>query len=908
MNPARKSRKGGIISASFTALFVGLLCFSQLAWCESEPTAAESDSELPPTLSRERESEPSAESDNNQKENDEPEGETLELERLAVTGSRIRRVDTEGALPVTVITREMIELSGDTSLSDVLRGISMNSFGSYRSHFQGDMGNTLIDLRGLGAARSLVLIDGKRMGKSPTSSAYQNLNSIPLGAVERIEILSDGASAIYGSDAIGGVINIITRERYTGWELAYGRAEPKWGKGSRDHGTLMFSAGTEKTEWLVNLSWNRKDISFIRDYPGVEPGESPLSNNFDVTNPDTGFPEFYFTAIPGGCNDSDAFYLVPDEYSLTGQLCLYDFNRVFADETSEDSEGLMVKFRREISPRWQLTAYLNGTNADSYGRFAPQSFTSLFVGVPISESSPNNPTNPVSPMHDPAFGRNVPVHWLHRFESLGFRDRWRDSKLISADLGLDGWVGETEIEFGVRGSRNDTDEEFWNLLNVGVILQFIEDGTYNLQSPLQNPAEVRDAMARDVESQWSFDQDEAYATVRWDWLQTRAGPMQWVLGGEYREESFNGVPPLSDIPSHSDRDTTTLYFETLVPVSQNLELTVAGRYDDYSDWGSEFSPKISLRWRASEKLTARASWGEGYRAPELSINATQPESFAEFRDDDEPSCDAAGRDELPCPIAYQSHLTVSDALSAETSEQYSLGLVWDPVDWFSQTVDYYDITIHDEIGFFSDDDILQFDRLGLAPPGGLGVLRCTGSMEPGCFAENQLLSITSGWGNWGLVETSGVDLNTHLKFDAGPGRLRSNLQWSRVFEHSSESVGEPSYDVVGLPGFPEERAALSNYYDIGNYTFSWIISYIGSQDEILIAEDTGENVGEHVSSWVSHDLQANWRTPWDGRLTVGVQNLTDETPPNADGPGNFDIWLYDFYGRIYYLNYTQTFD
>src|SRR5699024_8306092 len=154
--------------------------------------------------------------------------EAADLDRVQVTGSRISRADVEGALPVTVIDREEIDFSGQTSVADLLQQTTFNSFGSFRpqsgSSAQSWAG---LSLRGLGEGRTLILIDGRRAPMGPQIGGAQDLNVIPLAAVERIEILSDGASAVYGTDAIGGVVNIITRKDFTGAEFMYGQGHPK---------------------------------------------------------------------------------------------------------------------------------------------------------------------------------------------------------------------------------------------------------------------------------------------------------------------------------------------------------------------------------------------------------------------------------------------------------------------------------------------------------------------------------------------------------------------------------------------------------------------------------------------------------------------------------------------------------
>jgi len=146
-------------------------------------------------------------------------------QRVEVTGSRLKRAQTEGALPVTVIDRAAIEASGQVSVAELMRDSTFSSFGNFKPQ-SGSSAQALadIDLRGLGSNRTLVLVDGRRISKAPFSGQSQDLNQIPLAAIERIEILSDGASAVYGSDAIGGVVNVITRKNFNGMQITYGRA------------------------------------------------------------------------------------------------------------------------------------------------------------------------------------------------------------------------------------------------------------------------------------------------------------------------------------------------------------------------------------------------------------------------------------------------------------------------------------------------------------------------------------------------------------------------------------------------------------------------------------------------------------------------------------------------------------
>jgi iron complex outermembrane receptor protein len=831
---------------------------------------------------------------------DESVDEPVELERFSVTGTRIKKLDAEGSLPVTIIDREMIELSGESSVADFLRSLSFNSFGSYRSQMGTvGQGTSQINLRGLGSNRSLVLIDGRRLPKAPQSTAYQDLNIIPMGAVERIEILSDGASAIYGSDAIGGVVNIITRDNYEGWELMYGRADNEAGGGELQYGNIMF--GTSGNDWKVIAvaSFNEREVSYLKDYEWSEPTASYFGNNFSTVDPVTGAPFFDLTAIPGGCNDSPAFTLLPDPWSLSGEYCAYDWALIAGNETSVRTMGMLVKAEYDISNNWLLWANVNASRSDTYGRYAPLPSTSLFFNTPIALDSPNNPTNPASAMYDPAFGPNVEVHYWHRFDSLGNRDGDVGTDLKDLQLGVTGWVGKAELDFGIRVTKNHTDDVWQNMLLDEIANAYILDGIYDLQHPRGNPDDVLNAMKTDYFWLTDYDQNELFATVAWDLFEIGGTPVQWIVGGEYREEMYDSEfhTSSSDIElTGADREISSLFFETLLPLTGNLELSLAGRYDDYSDWGDNFSPKISLRWRVTDKIVLRASRGEGFRAPELYIHTVESEEWVGWTDQDPQSCEVLGRPP-GCFVVFKDIYTVSPAITAEQSEQYSLGLAWEPSDYFKLTLDYYNITLEEEISEFWPDRILEFEQRGQPLPPGLGVTR-----DPG---TGLLLAITSGWGNLGLVETSGMDLNAQLNFDLGPGYWSSTLQASYVFEY----VIDEGIDWVGLPGQPQARATLSNHYNIGDFTFSWNIQYIGDQNDEFVDEELGV-VEEHVPNWVTHDLQANYRAFWNGQFTIGAQNVFGKKPPlggYATWGADYNTWLYNGFGRILYAQYKQIF-
>lgn len=839
--------------------------------------------------------------------------EAAELERVEVTGSRIKRTDIEGALPVTVIDREEIELSGHSSAADFIRSLPFNSFGSFRpqsgSSAQGD---AMINLRGLGAERTLVLVNGRRLAKSPTTGSTQNLNTLPLGAIERIEILSDGASAIYGSDAIGGVINVVLRKDFQGAEMMLGGSSPSIPDegGDRREGYVTFGTSTATTSIIAGASWNDRDIVFARDYPWYSPGASVYSNNF--TTVEGGFDQFNWTEIPGGCeadtgNTTGSFFTLASGGSITGTRCGYNFALVSADEASYDTESAYIRAEHEFTPNWSVFSDIWYTKTSSFGRYAPVPDSSYFydvgngAGQGLDLDSPNNPTNPASPIYDPAFGPNVPVNIWHRFDALGNRDNEVENTLSDLLVGVKGMVGDVELEAGWRNTNNKTYDIGRNYLLGATVWQLVNDGAYDLQNPTATPEAILNASKVTISRISTFDQWEAYGSAAWDMFELPAGTVQWFVGAEYREEDYNdqydslseagSVGGSSGNSAGGTRDVTAYYFETLVPVLDALEVSLAGRYDDYSDYGSDFSPKISGRWQPLAELTVRGSYGEGFRAPTLDI-LTQKDSFSADTVTDPVTCTNAG--EPPdCDFQINGLRTANPNLDSEKSTQWSFGVAYAPFEWLNGTLDYWNTEIEDRINFFSAQELVDRELAGDPIPSGLGVERAP---------SGTITRVVQGYGNEGTVDISGIDLNVQTNFDLLGGSLTNNLLVAYTLDYSVDG----GRDLVGDPGVPEFRAVLANTYAWRDFSFGWNINVIDSTADTVT---NGVREG-HVPSWVTHDLQANYFTPWDGRITIGALNVGEKYPPIGVGftdQRDYDFTLYSGDGRLTYVRYTQSF-
>ena len=507
--------------------------------------------------------------------------EGAEEDRVVVTGSRLKRSDVEGALPITVIDREQIEQSGESNAADFLRNLTFNSVGSFRPQSGSSaQGTASISLRGIGSGRTLVLIDGRRLPKSGSTGSNQDLNVIPLGAIERIEILSDGASAIYGSDAIGGVVNVITRSDFEGAEISLGRQTvsiPETG-GDREQGSIVFGTSGEKSKMIGGISWNDRDIIFARHLPWNNRGASVYGNSY------TPGAFFTWTTIPGACDfPGTGFYEVPNGSAVnaTQTRCAFDFTGTSADEASIKNKGLFLKGSYEINDDWGVYMDTRVTRTESFGRYAPVPDSSYF-STSLSPTSPNNPTNPLSPVFDTTSGlAPQTVDWWHRFDALGNRDGNVTNNMTDVLVGATGVVGDVELDFGLRRTDNRTNDVGTNYLLRSAAVTAIESGDYSLLDPYSVDEDVLNSLRITIYRDSVFDQEEAYGTAQFDLFELAGGTSRMLVGAEYRKEIYSDqYDPQSEAgqvggsagnSAAGDRNVKALAAEAIFPVRDNVE-------------------------------------------------------------------------------------------------------------------------------------------------------------------------------------------------------------------------------------------------------------------------------------------------------------------------------------------------
>lgn len=828
--------------------------------------------------------------------------EATDLGTLKITGSRLNRSDFEGALPVTVITREEIDGAGEITVSDFLRNLTFNSFGSYReSSGNSFQGQALVSLRGLGSQRTLILLNGRRMPPSPvTQGGGIDLNTIPISAVERIELLSDGASAVYGSDAIGGVINVILKKDYSGTQAQFGIGRPT--RDGADEASAYITTGVTsgKTSLIFGASHYDRDIIFDRDrdYSSVDLGDG---QNFSTTSGISLFGNSFLRLdnyeFEPGPNCVESLELRPyteDAFGLGGTLCTFAFGNVSANITSLDRDSVFVNGSHRITDDHNLVVNTIFTKSTSFGRYAPVP-DSIFIDT----TSPNN-----------SFG--VDGYLYHRFQALGNRDNRNSSYLFSTLLGVEGsfpFAANMTYDVGVRFSRYNFDEFGNNYLLRSVAREFLADGTYDPYNPFNNSDNVLNQMRITITREAEYRYYEYYGNLAFDLFNMPGGTAGLSVGAEYRVDDFfdqydsqseaGSVGGSAGASAAGGRTAYALYTETVLPILESLEAQIALRYDEYSIGGDAVSPKIGLRFQPMDMMTLRASWGQGFRVPTFSDLFASPAFSAEFARDFV-ACDANGVPDAQCPLAqFNTTINSNPLLEPEESDQFSMGIVVAPTDWFDTSLDYYSIQLENSISGFSVQELINIERAGQPLPAGTAIDR---------RSNGSLRSTTTGTFNIAKIDTSGLDLASNFRFDFGDlGSLstKMRLSWVLQFEDSSLASG---FDQVGAGSVPEYRATLTNDWKMGPFSAVWDINHVADTVAVTILVPNDTRTQGHVASATYHDFQFNYTAPWKSRFTLGVRNAFDRDPSlNPNVSGNFDDGLYDPYGRVPYFRFTQDF-
>ncbi len=839
-----------------------------------------------------------------------------DAQRVEVTGSRIKRVDAEGANPISVVSRAELEAAGEISVADFLRNNVYNSFGSTRESSGSATGSqSTISLRGLGSAYTLVLLDGRRIAPSGAlNGGSANINMIPTSAIERIEILREGAAAVYGSDAIAGVVNIITRKDNEGGSISIGFEDPKVGPEgytaglsfgiNSDRGNVTFVYDHQDRKQMYN-----RDIKSIVTGAGLVWGTSAFNAPANILGPD---------GLVGAPN-CETF---PNSIR-TGATCGFDHGATSANESSLRRNALLVNGSYNLTD--DVSLFFRGLTSETQSM-------GVYASAPVDTFPTIAADNPFNP-----FGYAGTLYY--RFTPLGTRDSHRKDTMRDYTVGLRGSVdvlGGLDWELALNGGKSAQASVNYNY-GIGSALQdAIDSGNFNPFDPTHpSVAAAAPGVGHTVFVESSLATHGVDGNVTFQPFSLGSRPVGLVAGFEARKDNFNQTYDAQSAARNvfgsagaggtGDREYWAVYVEALIPIFDKLNLTIAGRQDDYDDVGSKFSPRVSLEFRPIDSLLLRGSWGKGFRAPTLKDLFGDPQT-TNLNSPPNSSLGHPGGDELACAAltsvrnaignqAYQPYpvnpclsegqyqwvVASNQFLKPEVSENWNVGFVWSPIDDLNIALDYYEIEVKDIITTLPR--ALAF-RLGDQGVPGYGVTRTAGITAPnGTVLPGVPQSILLPVDNGAKQLHKGVDLEINYRYRTPSfGTFSAKLAWAHVLEYNFTPAVGGTEERAGRAFYPQDRGQLGLGWNMGDWGAVINTNYIGKHSNGTAATS--------VPAHTTYDLQASYSAPWKGRLTVGVRNVTNEMPPLNASLWGFPYYsnsLYNIYGRTPYFRYEQSF-
>jgi len=867
-------------------------------------------------------------------------------ERIEVTGSNIKRVEGESALPVTVISKQDIANSGISTAQDLLDRLPINSsngsFNEAGGEGAGLVGFTGASLRGFGTNRTLVLVNGKRVAPYALSNQIgggADLSAIPVAVIERVEILKDGASAVYGSDAIAGVINFILRKDFKGVEASatYLDTDQGGAKQQRYNASVGFGDLNKQrfnvyftADYLKQdpLKASQREISHTAYVPSL--GIDRTSGNSFPANisQSGGFSGTHNPTIPaGGANSSSC--LPPFSFPTVGSpnQCRFDFASVIETIPNFTKENYMGRGTFQINANTQ--AYIEGSWYK--GKFDQRiSPTPIGPGIVLDNAAITiNPTNPFYPAAYIASlpGGNTSKPVLISYRSVELGPRWDEAKVDQgrAVAGIEGYAGGWDWGASVNYTKNNqvdtykggyvSEAAFTPLIQNGIVNPFAPN-TAAASSALAGTQVLGDASDNTAKN-YGFD-----AKVSREIYQMTNGPLAFAFGVDGRKEELSLINAdflstgdiiggLGAIPSltGSSRKVYAAYGELNIPILRNLEVNIAARYDHYSDFGSTTNPKITVRYQPTHDLLLRGAYGTGFRAPTL-YDLFQPllTTNTAGSHDDPVRCPVTQL-VIDCNLQFNAKQGGNPNLQPEKSKQWYAGLVWEPNNNLSAGVDYYRIYVKDLIASITDDTIFgDFARYSSS-----NVVR--GPVDPNFpNLPGPIAFVLENTTNIGKQETDGFDFDATYRFPVSSvGRFTARFNGNYVMNWKQQT-----FDGSDYPNFVGQRAggyqAVPRWHHYA--TLDWTSGAWGAtvaQNYVLgYKEPSLTGPGDRrVGDVETYDLQGRFTGFKYVTVALGVRNVFDRAPPVSNQNATFQVGYDPSYGdprgRMYYGTVTVSF-
>ncbi|WDE08113.1 TonB-dependent receptor [Thalassomonas viridans] len=858
-----------------------------------------------------------------------------DIEKITVTGSRIKRTDLESASPVAVISAEQISLSGISNVEDLLQemsfsaGVAGNATNAYWT--SGGYGTAQVNIRGLGIKRTLVLLNGRRVVAGGTgANSSVDLNMIPTGLIERIEVLKDGASAIYGADAVAGVVNIITKKSFEGAEFNVKAGISDEGDGENQELNLTLGGKFDRGHALLSLNYSNSEA--VRQ-----------SDRIDCAK--AGTPEGELECFGSGTTEGGR--------ALLADGSQVQFNQHTDTQAYGDSYGAYnaqehgfewIPYLNAVNPmeRFNLSSFVNYQLSDGIRLFTEAMYSKRkgeqivtprngFGGIQVDADFAYNPTG-----QDLEFQRR-------RNTELGAPYFFQETDTVRVVLGLEGeltngWEWQLAYNYGrntgVDGWTFDIDsEKAAHTLDDSICTYDNSNGIpcgdwfgVNELTP-----EVIDYVKYRREGTGGNEMRSWSANLSGDLWELPAGTLAFALGAEHRNESGWRDPDSTVLANGGEEaidgrfDVTEVFAELSVPLLADKPLVkaltaeVAARYSDYSNAGSETTYKLGLTWHLNDELMVRGVRSTAFRAPVITelFGGTNGENLRTIDPCENASgaiaenCLAAG---IPADFVQDGTTVLTSVggnpdLAAETADTTTLGLVWAPdfMPGFSATLDYFNIEIDDAITSVNGSDML---KLCYQDPEGNSQFCDTFTRHP---VTKQINELSQRPVNAASEKVTGIDLNLVYQFELKGLTASTHLDVSRLLDHESTPfAGQPTIDKAGY--ITEDQGSYTKWR--GNFSFrlmqdSWSamysMRYIGRADDVNVSDE--DPLGKAVGSVIYSDIQAGYDVNDKLKVSIGIDNIFDKEAPylTSWNEANTDVMTYDLLGRRGYMKLSYRF-
>ncbi len=829
----------------------------------------------------------------------EPTAEQKGLDTVLVTGSRIERTTRSIPGSVTIFDKQSIERSGESSVRDVIS--QTGQAGMTPTALSAFLGAAPIQLRGLSSGTTLVLVDGRRVTPSGVTGVTFDVGSIPLAAVERIEVLADGASAIYGADAVGGIINVILKRSSNGLivEGRYGQADGGVGKERRISANYGFSSDRLRGSFTADYfdsgaikfadRERTSDLNYTRF--GSIDRRSALTNQGTVFSTDgSNLPGLSSNRaiIPVTTNGKPA---VSDFFATAGQQKLGS-ESVAPNNLQPPAERVGIVGDLTYDLGGDTRAFTNVLLSKQQGTYiVTQAFSNAAILIPKE-----NPFNP--------FG--VPVTVSRLLTGVGADVNRTADEFVRLLAGLRGKLNkDLRWEFGVNYSRDNNSVHEDNAYNAALIQAAVNrtDPNTALNLFATGPvaaSSVLQTLLPGIDKSYLASALGVDAQLSGSLIDLPNGRLSFAFGAEARKDKLGITSPFDN--TKGSRTVASTYLELRAPVLQTLTLSGAGRYDHYSDFGNTFNPKLGFEWTPSDSVLFSGTWGTSFRAPPLAYVNSIP--FTTQVTGTDPARGNA-------PYVVPSTSGGNHGLKAETADSKTIGIRWTPLDEDQQRLNFGLSVwwVSQDKRVVSPSYPILVEHSDLFP--GRVIRAPQTAQDIAAGYPGALQSIDASYANFGKSETNGVDLQLSYRSANGPLRWSASGNATRVLKYEAELVPGLIENRLGAFSFdgyaPKWRGSASGTVGVGPMDFTTTVRYIGAYQDQRVKPYYTLNATTFVDMQLAYEDKNASGLMKGLRLTMGASNVTNKAPPFFSLSTSYDPYNYNYRGRFIYLNLQKRF-